>query len=47
MFPVVFELHYVAQLVVCYMSRAWTIDSSTIGLCYAVVMQLMILRELK
>ena len=42
-----FELHYVAQLVKCYMSRAWTIDSDTIGFCYAVVMQLMILLELK
>ena len=29
------------------MTRAWTIDSNTIGFCYAVVMQLMILLELK
>ena len=31
LFPVM--LHYVAQFVTCYMSRAWTIDSNTIGFC--------------
>ena len=25
----VFELHYVAQLVTCYMSRAWTRDNDS------------------